>query len=83
MRHFSVMGVRNGVEASESDAKPTFCDSRAAFRGDTVTTSLVLSAVLLGAAKPPSGAEPPAAELPFLRERFALFGVVADLDMMM
>ncbi len=77
------MGVRNGVEASGSDAKPTFCDTRAAFRGDMVTTSLVFPAVLSGAAEPPSAAEQTAAELPFLRERFALFGVVADLDMMM
>ena len=77
------MGVTNGVEATGSDSKPTFCDTRAAFKGDTVTTSLVFPAVLLGTAKPPSVAEPPAAELPFLRERFALFGVVADLDMMM
>jgi len=71
------------VEASGSDAKPTFCYTRAAFRGDTVTTSLVFPAVLSGAAEPPSAAEPPAAEQPFLQERVALFGVVADLDMMM
>jgi hypothetical protein len=48
-----------------------------------VTTLLVFPAILLGAAEPPLEAEPPAAELPFLQERFALFGVVADLDMMM
>ncbi len=83
MRHFSAMGVRNGVEASGSDTKPTFCDTRAAFRGDTVTTSLVFPAFLLGAAELPAAAEPPAAELLFLQERFALFGVAADLDMMM
>ena len=79
MRHFSAMGVRNGVEATGtgSNSKPTFCNTRAAFRGETVTTSLVFPAILSGAA------EPPAAELPFLQERFALFGVVADLDMMM
>ena len=67
MRHFSAMGIRNGVEASGSDAKPTFCDIRAAFRGDTVTTLLVFHAILSGVAEPPSAAEPPAAELPFLR----------------
>lgn len=40
-------------------------------------------AVLRGAAEPPLAAEPPAAaELLFPRERFAVFGVVADLDMM-
>ena len=60
------MGVRNGVEASGSNAKPTFCNTRAAFRGNTVMTSLVFPAILSGAAKPPSAAEPPAAELPFL-----------------
>ena len=76
MRHFSAMGVRNGVEATGSDSKPTFCDTRAAFRGDTVTTSLMFTAILSGAAEPP-------ADLPFLQESFALFGVVADLDMMM
>ena len=71
-------GIRNRVKASGSNAKPTFCNTRAAFRGDMVTTSLVFPAFLVGAAEPPS-----AAELPFLRERFALFGMVADLDMMM
>jgi len=60
------MGVRNGVEATGSDSKPTFCDTRAAFRGDMVTTSLVFPAVLSGGGEPPSAAEPPAAELPFL-----------------
>ncbi len=77
------MGVRNGVEASGSDAKPTFCDTRAAFRGDTVTTSMMFPAVLSGATEPPLAAEPLAAELLFLQERVALFGVVTDLDMMM
>ena len=83
MRHFSVMGIRNGVEASGSDTKPTFVNTRAAFRGDTVTTLLVYPAILLEAAEPPLAAETPAAELLFLLERFTLFGVVADLDMMM
>ena len=77
------MGVRNGVEATGSDTKPTFCDTRAAFRGDTVKNSLVFPAVFSGAAEPLLEAQPHAAELPFLQERFALFGVVADLDMMM
>jgi len=77
------MGDRNGVEASGSDVKPTFCNTRAAFRGDTVTTSLVFPAVLSGEMEPPLASEPPAAEQPFLQERVALFGVVADLDTMM
>ena len=46
-------------------------------------TSLVFPAVLSGTAELPSAAQLPAVELPFYRERFALFGVVADLDMMM
>ena len=54
------MGVRNGVEATGSDSKPTYCNTRADFRGDTVMNSLVFPAVFLGAA------EPPAEELPFL-----------------
>ena len=69
-----MMGVRKGVEASGSDAKPTFCNTRAAFRGDTVTTSLVFPAILSGAEELPLAAQLPAVELPFLRERFALFG---------
>ena len=71
MRHFSSMGVRNGVDASGSYAKPTFCNTRATFRGDTVTTLLEFPAILLGAAEPPLAAEllaaePPAAELSLL-----------------
>ena len=77
------MGVRNGVEASGSNSKPTFCNTRAAFRGDTVTISLLLPAIFLGVAEQPLLAEPAAAVELLLPQRFALFGVVADLDMTM
>ena len=78
------MGVSNGVEASGGGAKPNFYDTRAVFRGDMVKTSLVFPAFFLGVAEPPTLTEPAAAAkllLPW--ERFVLFGVVADLDMMM